>query len=103
MSTNLLLDVTELALTKLPSDSSVCFVHIDEIYEDVLAGNTLCKTRATKSEIKRALRTMFPIYKNKSKRTNIFKISSRSAYGTCRNMHIRLRPFSDIVKTQGNN
>lgn len=102
MNTDLLLDVTELALTNLHSDSSVCFIHIDDIYRELLVGKTLCKTKATKAEVKRVLRTMFPIYKNRKKHTVLFKISSESAYGTCRTMHIRLRPLSDIVRAQGN-
>lgn len=101
MNTDLLLDVTELALTKLPNDSSVCFVHIDDIFRDLLSGKTLCKTKATKGEVKRVLKRMFPIYKNRKKDTVLFKISSESAYGTCRTMHMRLRPLSDIARKPG--
>jgi hypothetical protein len=93
-----MLDVAEVALIRLTSNSSVCFVHIDDIYEDILAGNGVCKIRATKNDIRNVLKIIFPIYKNKRKNTQLFKISSHAAYESCRKMHMKLRPLPHIIK-----
>ncbi|WP_445371372.1 hypothetical protein ACH518_19990 [Methylomonas sp. HW2-6] len=98
MSTNLMLDVAEVALTRLPINSSVCFVNIDDIHKDILAGKGMCKIKATESDIRNALKTIFPIYKNKRKNIKLFKISSNVAYKSLRKLDIKLRPLLHIIK-----
>ena len=98
MSTNLILDVAEVALTRLPSNSSVCFVHIDNIHKDILAGKGICKIKATENDIRNALKIIFPIYKNKRKNTQLFKISSNAAYKSCRKMDMKFRLLPHIIK-----
>ncbi len=98
MNSNLLLDIAELSLTRIIAGSSVAFVGVGELYEEFVSGNTLCKSKASFSQFHTALKTIFPIYKNKRKRTKIFKLSSITAYAVCESMSIRLRPLSHINK-----
>lgn len=98
VNSTLLLDITELALTHITSDSSVTFVDVHEIYAEFISGDTLCKSRASFVEVRTALKTMFPIYKNKRKNTQIFKISSNATYAVCEARMLKLRPLSHINK-----
>lgn len=101
MKSNLLLDITELVLTHLSCESSVTFVNIDTIYKEVRQGKTLSRrTNITIDEIKSSLREIFPIYKNNRRHTQDFKISSKTAYSTCKKLNLRLRPLSHICKRQ---
>ena len=102
MKSNLLLDVAELALTHLTSKSSVSHIDVNVLYKEFMEGKTLCKDKASFEEFKIALRTIFPIYKNKRKHTVQFKISSRTAYSTCETLSLKLRPLTHIKMTQTN-
>lgn len=96
MKTNLLLDVAELSLGHLPDNSSVTFINIEELYERFSRGESLCKSKASFEEFRIAIKTVFPIYKNKRRKTKVFKISSTSAYRYFDSKSIKLRPLTHI-------
>ncbi len=98
MNSNVLLDVAELALTHLDRSSSVTYANIDSLYDEYISGGGLCRIPITKNQFRSALKIMFPIYKNKRKHTQEFKISSRAAYSVCEDLSIKLRPLNHIVK-----
>ena len=96
MNSNLLLDVAELSLTHITKKSSVVFVDINTLYSELIQGKALCKSNMTLNEFRIALKTIYPIYKNKKKHTVKFKISSKTAYLRCEELSLRLRPLSHI-------
>jgi len=99
VNTNLLLDVAELALTHITEESSVTFVNIGKLYNKFIEGKTLCRSTASYDEFRKALITMFPIFKNNHKNTTKMKISINAAYKTCETLSIKLRPIEHIQRS----
>lgn len=98
MKTNLLLDVAELSLSQLTENSSVIFINIHELYKKFQEGTTLCKSKASFEDFRKALQAIFPIYKNKRKHTTLIKISSKTAYNICESKSLKLRPLLHIKR-----
>ncbi len=100
MNSNILLDVAELALKHVKEGSTVDYVDINELYQEFENGKTLCKSAASFKEFRLALETIFPIYKNKRKHTQLFKISTRTAYSECDKLLLILRPLAHIMRNR---
>lgn len=96
MRTNLLLDVAELAISKVPISRRVYYINPVALYDNLLSGNTVCKSIASKSEFMESLKIMFPVYKNKKRGTLIFKITIDAPYIVSKKLGIKLRPLNHI-------
>lgn len=102
MNISLCLDVAELMLKKSIPPSTVTYCSINELYYEFISGQTLAKSKATKNELKKAVKIICPIYKNVRRKNKIIKISVPVIYNTCRSLNLNLRKYEDIMREYKN-
>lgn len=92
----LLLDIAEIAISKIPIDATTIFYPARKLYEELIKRYPFYSKRINFYYFKFLLKKVFPIYKNPRKNTKRFKITIIAAKHSLSEYGLTLKPIEHI-------